>query len=75
MAKLFDSAYFNQKIVPVGEANLSIASSAVLYGLSVYTVFYVYPAKDGYRAFRLHDHYDRLRASAKIIGLAGAAGI
>jgi branched-chain amino acid aminotransferase len=69
MAELHDQAYFNRQIVPIGEANLSIASSAVLYGLSIYTVFYVRPDGDNYRVFRLKDHYQRLRSSAKIIGL------
>lgn len=69
MATIHDHAYFNGKIGLITDANLSIASSAVLYGLSVYTVFYVYPGTSGYRAFRLRDHYDRLRSSAKIIGL------
>lgn len=69
MATLHDKAYFDHHIVDVADAKLSVASSAVLYGLSVYTVFYVYPDKAGYRAFRLRDHYNRLRSSAKIIGL------
>lgn len=51
------------------EATLSIASSAVLYGLSVYTVFHV-AYKDGrYYGFRLPDHYKRLKDSCKIIGI------
>ena len=69
MAKIYDKAYFNKQIGPVADANLSIASSAVLYGLSVYTVFYVYPEEGRYRAFRLQEHYTRLKNSAKIIGL------
>ncbi|MBC7767003.1 branched-chain amino acid aminotransferase, partial [Arenimonas sp.] len=39
MTKIHPQAYFNNKIIPIESANLSIASSAVLYGLSVYTVF------------------------------------
>ena len=69
MATLHQKAYLNHQIVPLAEANLSIASSAVLYGLSIYTVFYVSPSGKEYRAFRLRDHYNRLRSSAKIIGL------
>lgn len=38
MATIYDKAFFGDKIVPTGNANLSVASSAVLYGLSVYTV-------------------------------------
>lgn len=70
MATIYEMAYLNNKIGPLEDAKLSIASSAVLYGLSVYTVFYVYPDRGGLsRAFRLQDHYVRLKNSAKIIGL------
>lgn len=69
MAKIYDKAYFNKKLVPMAQANLSVASAAVLYGLSIYTVFYVRPDGKKYRAFRLQKHYDRLRSSSKIIGL------
>ena len=47
----------------------SILSSAVLYGLSVYTVFPVCITKDGAVAFRLKDHFKRLVDSARIIGI------
>lgn len=69
MANIYKQAYFNGKIGDVTDANLSIASAAVLYGLSVYTVFYVYNDQGKHRAFKLRQHYDRLRSSAKIIGL------
>jgi branched-chain amino acid aminotransferase len=69
MPKLFPHAYFDDKIIPVEQANLSVASSAVLYGLSVYTVFPIVITKDGRAAFRLKDHYARLVNSAKIIGM------
>lgn len=69
MAKIFPQAYFRNNIIPVAEANLSIASAAVLYGLSVYTVFPVSVTKKGVFAFRLKDHYQRLINSAKIIGI------
>lgn len=69
MAKIFPHAYFKNKIIPIEEANLSIASSAVLYGLSVYTVFPISINEKGGFAFRLKDHYQRLINSAKIIGI------
>ncbi len=69
MAKLYDQAYFKDKIIPITDAKLSIASSAVLYGLSVYTVFPVSIIKAGAMAFRLPDHYRRLVNSARIIGI------
>jgi branched-chain amino acid aminotransferase len=57
------------------QANLSIASSAILYGLSVYTVFPVFMGNDRkLHAFRLKDHYIRLCDSAKVIGIDGFVG-
>lgn len=69
MARIYDHAYLGDRIVPIGEATLSIASSAVLYGLSVYTVFPVVRTASGLAAFRLPDHYRRLIDSARIIGI------
>ncbi|MHB1316337.1 MAG: aminotransferase class IV [Minisyncoccota bacterium] len=69
MSKIYKKAYFGNKIVPIEDAHLSVASSAVLYGLSVYTVFPVVVTKKGQAVFRLKDHYDRLINSAKIIGI------
>lgn len=69
MAKVFEQAYFEDRIVPMQEANLSVASAAVLYGLSVYTVFPLWVTEKGLAAFRLRDHYQRLLNSARIIGL------
>lgn len=57
------------KLVPIEQATLSVASSAVLYGLSVYTVFPVEPTPKGLAAFRLHEHYERLVNSCRIIGI------
>lgn len=69
MVYLYPTIYFNGELVPEKDAHLSIASSAVLYGLSVYTVFHI-TVKDGhYHAFRLADHYKRLVDSCKIIGM------
>lgn len=69
MARIYDKALFGDKIVPISEAHLSVASSAVLYGLSVYTVFPVTVTGRGLAAFRLRDHYTRLVNSARIIGM------
>ncbi len=69
MAKVYPQAYLNKKVIPIEQANLSIASSAVLYGLSVYTVFPVTLTKKGLAIFRIADHFKRLLNSAKIIGL------
>ncbi|MDB5185170.1 MAG: ilvE 1 [Candidatus Saccharibacteria bacterium] len=70
MAHLYEQAYFDNGLRPIGEAQLSIASSAVLYGLSVYTVFPVHTNKAGQLvAFRLPEHFERLINSARIIGI------
>lgn len=73
MTQSFDytqlQVYFGDKLVPFAEAQLHVASSAVLYGLSVYTVFPVNQTDKGPAAFRLHDHYRRLVDSAHIIGI------
>ena len=55
--------------MPFKDANVSIASSPVLYGLSVYTVFSVnWNEADKKRyAFRLKDHYKRLVNSSAIM--------
>lgn len=70
MAKMYSKVYFDGEIVDSSEASLSVASSAVLYGLSVYTVFPVHVSGDSKKyAFRLQDHYKRLINSSKIIGI------
>lgn len=69
MANISPRAYFGSKIVPVEEAKVSVASSAVLYGLSVYTVFPISKTPKGMAAFRLSDHFERLLNSARIIGI------
>ena len=63
------TAFFRDGFVPFADAKVSIASSPVLYGLSVYTVFGVNWNREqgkGY-AFRLKDHYARLVNSARIM--------
>lgn len=69
MAYVYPHTHIGDSITPLPEANLSIASSAVLYGLSVYTVFHVAKTDNDLWAFRLPDHFQRLCNSAKIIGI------
>src|SRR3990167_794694 len=61
--------YFRDRFVPFGDATLSIASSPILYGLSVYTVFSVNWNEQEQKlyAFRLEDHYKRLVNSANVM--------
>jgi branched-chain amino acid aminotransferase len=61
--------YFRNEFVPFDQANVSIASSPVLYGLSVYTVFSVSWNDQDQKLyiFRLKDHFARLVNSARIM--------
>jgi branched-chain amino acid aminotransferase len=69
MAHIYPTIYMGGELVPSEQATLHVASSAVLYGLSVYTVFHVTVDNGQFRAFRLKDHYERLLNSCKIIGI------
>ena len=61
--------YLRNSFIPFSDANLSIASSPVLYGLSIYTVLSLNFNKNNQKlhAFRLKDHFNRLVNSAKIM--------
>jgi branched-chain amino acid aminotransferase len=63
--------FFGDKLIAFSDANVSIASSAVLYGLSVYTVLAVNKTNNGLASFRLKDHFNRLVESCRIIGIDG----
>ena len=69
MANIYPKIHFDGQLVPSSDATLHVASSAVLYGLSVYTVFHVTVNDDQYYAFRLKDHFKRLIDSCRIIGI------
>lgn len=69
MAKIYPHIYFGDQLVASENATLHIASSAVLYGLSVYTVFNVHFDGTNFLAFRLRDHYQRIINSCRIIGI------
>ncbi len=66
---LQSQAFLRDGFVPFAAATVSIASSPVLYGLSVYTVFSVNWNETANKAyiFRLRDHYARLVNSARIM--------
>lgn len=61
--------YFEDAFVPFAQANISIASAANQYGLSVYTALNVFADGEQVWAFRLRDHYDRLVNSSRILGM------
>ena len=72
MAKLGKYSLMGGKIVETEKAQVSVASSAVLYGLSVYSVFFGKLTDKGLLAFRIPEHLTRLKQSARMIGLTGA---
>lgn len=75
MAQIYPKMFFGDGLVDQDKAKLGITTSAILYGLSVYTVFPVLVQKDKkIAAFRLEDHYNRLCESARIIGIDGFNG-
>jgi branched-chain amino acid aminotransferase len=61
--------YYDDGLIPFADANISIASSAVLYGLSVYTVFSINKTNKGLVVFRISDHFKRIIESCQIIGI------
>jgi branched-chain amino acid aminotransferase len=69
MADIETTAYFRNGFVPFEQANLSIASASVLYGLSTYTTIPVFwnQKTQELNMFRLKDHFERLQNSAKIL--------
>ena len=69
MSKIYPIAYLRDDFIPFDQANLSIASSSVLYGLSTYSVMPVYlNSQTGeLNMYRFADHYKRLIDSAKIL--------
>ncbi len=69
MTYIYPKSFFDGEIIPFSNANVSIASSAVLYGLSVYTVLPITVNTVGKFGFRLDAHFERLINSCQIIGL------
>jgi branched-chain amino acid aminotransferase len=70
MANISSHIWIADGIVPSEQAQLHVASSAVLYGLSVYTVFPIIKTPHGFYIFSLDEHLKRLQNSAKLIGIA-----
>lgn len=69
MANIQPIAYFRDNFVDFKDANLSIASAPVLYGLSTYTVIPVFwnEQKQTLALFRPKEHFKRLENSCKIL--------
>jgi len=64
-------AYFNGDFIPFGEANVSIATHALQYGSGVFGGIRGYVQPDtSVHIFRLNDHVQRIRRSARLIGIS-----
>lgn len=62
-------AYFENKIVPFSQANISIASQSVQYGLTCFGGIRGYHREGKNKVFRLHDHYLRLKEGIHCLGI------
>lgn len=62
-------AYFHQKIVPIQEATISIASHSLQYGTICIGGIRGYVRGKEIRLLRLQDHFIRLQNSVKILGM------
>lgn len=62
-------AYFRKKIVPFHEAQVSVASQSLQYGLTCFAGIRGYFHGGKAKVFRLYDHYVRLKESTKILGI------
>ncbi len=62
-------AYFEGRIVPIGDAKVSIMTSALNYGLAVFEGIRAYwdPAQGRLLVFRLHDHLERFWQNGRIL--------
>lgn len=62
-------AYFQKKIVPIEDAQISIMTNGLHYGVGIYGGFKSYETPEGARIFRLDDHLERMKNSVQILGL------
>lgn len=69
MSKIWEKIYYGGEYVESQNAKIHVASSAVLYGLSVYTVFPINKIGKDFFVFRIKNHLERLQNSAKIMGM------
>jgi len=64
-------AFFNGKIVPIGEANISIRTSVIHYGLGILEGIRSYwnEKEQKHYIFRVIEHYGRMIKNAKILAM------
>jgi len=61
--------YFDGELVPQEEAKVSVLTHAMHYGSSVFEGIRAYETERGAAVFRLNEHSQRLRDSAKILSM------
>jgi branched-chain amino acid aminotransferase len=67
--KPYPYAYFQKNIVPIEEAQISIMTNGLHYGVGIYGGFKAYESADGVKIFRLDDHLKRMKDSVEVLGL------
>ena len=61
-------AYFEGAVVPIGEANVSIATHAFQYGTAIFEGIRAYRQADGSSAILFaREHYERLLRNARLL--------
>lgn len=66
-SEMLPYAYFNQEIIPLHEAGVSLAANSLQYGSLVFAGIRGFVYEDGIRIFRLRDHWERLMNAAQIM--------
>ncbi len=65
--KPYPYAYFQKKVVPIENAQISIMTNGLHYGVGIYGGFKAYETNDGVKIFRLDDHLQRMKNSVGIL--------
>lgn len=65
--KPYPYVFFQGKTVPVEEAQISIMTNGLHYGVGIYGGFKAYETKDNVKIFRLKDHLQRMKNSVGIL--------
>ncbi|HEX5455849.1 MAG TPA: branched-chain amino acid transaminase [Candidatus Saccharimonadales bacterium] len=60
-------AYFQKKIVSIEDAQISVMTNGLHYGVGIYGGFKAFEKEDGVKIFRLKDHLKRMEDSVAIL--------
>jgi len=61
--------YFDRRLMPAGEASVSLACNSLQYGTTCFAGIKAYFRDGSYRVMRLRDHHERLMQASKILGM------